>query len=81
MVAFARFLMSAGMLVMLIAGLVWIASKCGWLVETARWTPHAAGGGLVLVVIGSNIFFRRTSGVIVLPPGHPHEQPPRRLRR
>jgi len=80
MVFFARFLMRAGMLVMLTAALVWIASKLGWLVETARWTPHAAGGGLLLLVIGSNIFFRRTSGVRVLPPGHPHEQPHRHLR-
>lgn len=74
MVFFARFLMRAGMLVMLIAGLVWIASKFGWFFEMARWTPHAAGSGLLMLVIGSNIFFRRTSGVRVLPPGHPHEQ-------
>lgn len=80
MVTFARFLMRAGMLVMLIAALVWIASKSGWFVETSRWTPHAPGGGLLLLVVGTQIFFRRTNGVRDLPPGHPHEPPPGHLR-
>jgi len=74
MITFARFLMRTGMLVMLIAALVWIASKFGWLVETARWAPQAAGGGLLMLVAGTQFFFRRTSGVRDLPPGHPHEQ-------
>ncbi|MBL9177714.1 MAG: hypothetical protein JNM65_06605 [Verrucomicrobiaceae bacterium] len=80
MVTFARFLMRSGMLVMLVAALTWIASKFGWFVETARWTPHAAGGGLLLLIIGSNIFFRRTSGVRDLPPGRPHERNPGHFR-
>ena len=72
---FARFLMSAGMLAMLAAACIWTASRFGWLVETARWAPHAAGGGLLMLIIGSQIFFRRTSGVRLPPSKTPHEQP------
>jgi hypothetical protein len=49
--------------------------RFGWLVETARWVPHAAGGGLLLLILGSQIFFRRTSGVRLPPSKTPHEQP------
>ena len=80
MMTFARFLMRTGLLVMLTAMLVWIASKFGWFVEMARWAPHAAGGGLLALIIGCQIFFRRTTGVRISPPDHPHEQPPRHLR-
>jgi hypothetical protein len=74
MVTFARFLMRLGLFVTLAAFVVWIASLFGFFIETARWVPHAVGGGLLLLVIGCQIFFRRTSGVRDLPPGHSHEQ-------
>jgi hypothetical protein len=74
MMTFARFLMRTGMLVMLVAAFVWIASWLGFFIETARWVPHAAGGGLLALIIGCQIFFRRTSGVRLPPPNQAHEQ-------
>lgn len=74
MITFARFLMRLGIFTMLAAFVVWIASLFGFFVETARWAPHAAGGGLLALIVGCQIFFRRTFGVRELPPGHSHEQ-------
>ncbi|HRH99002.1 MAG TPA: hypothetical protein PLB55_23885 [Prosthecobacter sp.] len=67
--------MRLGIFAMLAAAFVWTASLFGFLIETARWVPHAAGGGLLLLIIGSQIFFRRTSGVRLPPSKTPHEQP------
>ena len=63
MITFARFLMRLGLFVMLAAFVVWIASVLGFFVEAARWTPLAAGGGILALIIGTQIFFRRTCGV------------------
>ncbi|MCB1277694.1 hypothetical protein [Prosthecobacter sp.] len=73
MMSFARLLMRLGPLVMLAAGLVWLASQFGWLVEASRWAPYAAGAGLLLFMLGSNIFVRRSSGVRPLRPEHSRE--------
>lgn len=70
---FARLLMRLGPLIMLAAGLVWLASQFGWLVEVSRWAPHAAGGGLLMFIVGSQIFFRRSSGVRTLSPEQSRE--------
>jgi len=74
MITFARFLMRLGIFAMLAAFVVWIASLLGFFVETARWVPHAAGGGLLLLIVGCQIFFRRTSGVRLPPSTQAHEQ-------
>lgn len=70
---FARFLMRLGIFAMLAATLVWTVSLFGFLIETTRWVPHAAGGGLLLLIIGCQIFFRRASGVRLPPSNQAHE--------
>ena len=73
MMSFARLLMLVGPLVMLASGIVWLASRFGWFVEASRWAPHAAGTGLLLLMVGSNIFVRRSSGVRTLSPEQARE--------
>jgi hypothetical protein len=73
MMTFARFLMRLGIFAMMAAALLWAASLFGFLIETARWAPHAAGGGLLTLIIGCQIFFRRASGARLPPSNQAHE--------
>lgn len=59
--------MRLGILAMQAVAIVWMVSLFGFFIETAHRAPHLAGGGLLLLIADTQIFFHRTSGVC-LPP-------------
>jgi hypothetical protein len=73
MISLARLLMRAGLLLLLAAACTWLAARMGWFYSAAPWIPRLMWCGLALLVIGCQIFFRRTSGVRFLDQDPFHE--------
>lgn len=70
------------MLALLVAFGLWLVPALGWLEIEARWWQCTAGAGLLLLLVGTQLFLRRSSGVRILPgsPSNRHEHKSKRLR-